>query len=113
MSRIFSLQQSISEKNRIIACVIENNVITLHPNYLKRKSTMKGIITAALALAGFFVMTASAQKPWDNGKLRVSDNHHYLIHENGTPFFWLGNTAWLMPERLNRDEVEFYLTREH
>lgn len=38
MSRIFSTQQSISEKNRIIACVIENNVITLHPNYLKRKS---------------------------------------------------------------------------
>ena len=74
---------------------------------------MKRIIFAALALAGFFAVTATAQKPWDNGRLRVSDNRQYLVHENGTPFFWLGNTAWLMPERLNRDEVEFYLTREH
>ena len=74
---------------------------------------MKRIIFAALALAGLFAVTATAQKPWDNGRLRVSDNRQYLVHENGTPFFWLGNTAWLMPERLNRDEVEFYLTREH
>ena len=50
--------------------------------------------------------------PWDNGRLKVSANSQYLVHENGTPFFWLGNTAWLMPERLNRDEVEFYLNRE-
>ena len=33
-------------------------------------------------------------------------------HENGRPFFWLGNTAWLLPERLTRDEVDFYLSRE-
>lgn len=54
----------------------------------------------------------SAKKPWDNGKLMISENQRYLVHENGTPFFWLGNTSWLMPERLNRDEVEFFLTEE-
>ncbi len=32
-----------------------------------------------------------------------------LPWENGKPFFWLGDTRWLMPERLNRDEVSFYL----
>ncbi len=51
-----------------------------------------------------------AEKPWDNGALTVKGT--YLVHENGTPFFWMGNTSWLMPERLNRDEVEFFLTRE-
>ena len=54
-------------------------------------------------------VVANAQKPWDNGKLKVSDNQRFLQFENGKPFFWQGETAWLMPERLNRDEVAFYL----
>ncbi len=67
-------------------------------------------LTVLLALG---LQAADIQKPWANGRLKVSANHQYLVHENGTPFFWLGNTAWLLPERLNRDEVEFFLTREH
>ncbi len=47
--------------------------------------------------------------PWDNGKLIVSEEGRYLKHENGTPFFWLGETGWLLPERLDRDEAEYYL----
>jgi hypothetical protein len=50
-------------------------------------------------------------KPWENGKLMVSEEHRYLKHENGSPFFWLGDTGWLLPERLNRDETEYYLDR--
>lgn len=46
--------------------------------------------------------------PWDNGKLKVSDNKRYLQHENGKPFFWLGETAWLLPSRSNRDEVDYF-----
>jgi len=53
--------------------------------------------------------TKPTKHPWDNGKLVVSENHRYLQHENGTPFFWLGDTGWLLPERLNRDEADFYL----
>ena len=52
-----------------------------------------------------------AQKPWSNGRLKVSANQRFLQFENGKPFFWLGETAWLMPERLNRDEVAFYLRK--
>ena len=44
-----------------------------------------------------------------HGRLRVSDNQRFLQFEDGTPFFWMGETAWLMPERLNREEVEYYL----
>ena len=69
----------------------------------------KLIYTAAACL---MASTASfAQAPWANGKLKVSDNGRYLMHENGTPFFWLGDTGWLMPERLDREEVSFYLDR--
>ncbi len=47
--------------------------------------------------------------PWSNGKLVVSEEGRYLKHENGAPFFWLGETGWLLPERLDRDEAEYYL----
>lgn len=62
-----------------------------------------------LLLALMVVAVANAAKPWDNGRLVVSDNHRYLMHENGTPFFWLGETGWLLPEKLDRGEVNHYL----
>ena len=60
------------------------------------------------------LLTVSAQAgsmPWDNGKLKVSDNQRYLQFENGKPFFWQGETGWLLPERLDRAEAEWYLQR--
>lgn len=43
------------------------------------------------------------------GGLKVSDNRRYLVHEDGTPFFYLGDTAWELFHRLNREEAENYL----
>ncbi len=51
----------------------------------------------------------AAEKPWSHGRLRVSDNGLYLQHDDGTPFFWLGDTGWLLPQRLDRDEAQHYL----
>jgi hypothetical protein len=44
-----------------------------------------------------------------NGRLKVSDNKRFLVHENGKPFYWLGDTAWELFHRLNREEAEKYL----
>jgi len=52
--------------------------------------------------------TVLAQKPWDNGPLIVSENGRYLQHTNGKPFFWLGDTVWLMSQKLNRDQIKTY-----
>ena len=41
--------------------------------------------------------------------LRVSDNHRFLITTDGKPFFWLGDTAWELFHRLDRNEAERYL----
>ena len=41
--------------------------------------------------------------------LRVSDNHRFLVRADGTPFFYLGDTAWELFHRLNREESERYL----
>ena len=56
-----------------------------------------------------FAQKKGSGKPWDNGKLVVSEEGRYLKHENGTPFFWLGETAWLLPQRTERSEVSYYL----
>jgi len=42
-------------------------------------------------------------------QLRVSDNRRYLVHSDGRPFFWLGDTAWELFHRLDREEADFYL----
>ena len=75
---------------------------------------MKKLLTILLLATISLIASAQReQKPWENGKLRVSDNQRFLQHENGKPFFLLGETAWLMPERLNREEVQYYLGRCH
>ena len=51
-------------------------------------------------------MSAQAGKPWDNGKLKVSDNQRYLQFENGQPFFWQGETGWLLQLCLDMAESE-------
>ncbi|MEM9671958.1 MAG: glycoside hydrolase family 140 protein [Bacteroidota bacterium] len=45
----------------------------------------------------------------DHGKLRVSENKRFLVFEDGTPFFWLGDTAWELFHRLSKDEAAMYL----
>ncbi len=42
-------------------------------------------------------------------RLKVSDNHRFLVTEDGRPFFYLGDTAWELFHRLDRDEAELYL----
>jgi hypothetical protein len=41
--------------------------------------------------------------------VRVSDNHRCLIDQLGRPFFYLGDTAWELFHRLNREDADIYL----
>jgi hypothetical protein len=43
--------------------------------------------------------------------LKVSENRHFLVTEKGEPFFWLGDTAWELFHRLNREEADRYLRK--
>ena len=64
----------------------------------------------------FFGTLAAALQP-DGGKaasktaypVRVSDDHRNLIDQHGKPFFYLGDTAWELFHRLDRDQAEIYL----
>ncbi len=42
-------------------------------------------------------------------RLKVSDSGRYLVTEDGKPFFWLGDTAWELFHRLNKEETIAYL----
>ena len=59
-----------------------------------------------LLMLAYFVLTmhASAQK-----KLAVSENKRFFTDEKGDPFFWLGDTGWLLFSKLTREEAEQYL----
>jgi Protein of unknown function (DUF4038) len=42
-------------------------------------------------------------------KLKVSPNGRYFVDQNGKPFFYLGDTCWLLFQRPNREELDEYL----
>jgi len=46
---------------------------------------------------------------WQHGRLCVADDRRGLAHEDGTPFFWLGDTAWELFHRLTPAETSRYL----
>ena len=61
------------------------------------------LIVMALALC---LSVGQAAAP----RLKVSGNNRFLVYEDGKPFFYLGDTAWELFHRLNREEADAYLT---
>lgn len=41
--------------------------------------------------------------------IQVSENHRYFVDQNGQPFFWLGDTGWLLLSKLNQEQAISYL----
>jgi len=50
-----------------------------------------------------------AEKPSLMPLLKIADNQRYLSTQNGDPFFWLGDTGWLLFGKLTREEADSYL----
>jgi hypothetical protein len=42
-------------------------------------------------------------------RLQVSQNRRFLVTAEGQPFFWLGDTAWELFHRSNREDADKYL----
>lgn len=58
---------------------------------------------------------AGAGMPWDNGELVMSDTGQtgrFIQHENGKPFFWMADTAWLL-HKLSQKELQQYFADRH
>jgi hypothetical protein len=57
----------------------------------------------------FLATCTSVKGPEQMPLLKVSENKRFLSTEKGDPFFWLGDTGWLLFTKLNREEAERYL----
>lgn len=44
-----------------------------------------------------------------HGRLKVSENGRYLQHQDGTPFFYMGDTAWELFHRADLEQADMYL----
>ncbi len=64
----------------------------------------------SMSLLSLFV---SAQLTKSLPYLEVSSNGRFLMTEKGDPFFWLGDTGWLMAQKLNHEDALKYLDDRH
>lgn len=76
---------------------------------------MKRSLLTYLLLSLFSLIVSPAVDDWESripfshGDLKVDNGKRYLQHEDGTPFLYLGDTAWEMFARLSEEEAERYL----
>ena len=56
-----------------------------------------------------FVAAGASYLPLVAQSLRVSPYKRHLLYQDGTPFFYLGDTAWELFHRLDREEADTYL----
>ena len=64
-----------------------------------------GLLIVATALCVPVHVRGQGELP----RLRVADNHRFLVTADGEPFFWLGDTAWELFHRASREDAERYL----
>jgi hypothetical protein len=64
----------------------------------------------------FFILVATTlvacsptEKELEASRLLVTSNGRFLSTSDNKPFFWLGDTGWLLFSRLKREEAETYL----
>ncbi len=68
--------------------------------------------TILISLTVLTISLLSAQEPTNpisRAYLKVHESGRFLVHENGDPFYWLGDTAWELFHRLDKEEAERYL----
>jgi hypothetical protein len=56
-----------------------------------------------------FILAASSVTAAPAPRLKVSESRRFLVTEDGRPFFYLGDTAWELFHRLDREEADRYL----
>ena len=66
-----------------------------------RMSALIVLWTAAICVVASNVTAAP--------RIKVSENKRFLVYEDGKPFFWLGDTAWELFHRLNREDADRFL----
>jgi hypothetical protein len=73
------------------------------------KKILFPLLSAVTALAlSASAIAATSPAPWTHGPLAVANDGRSFQQADGTPFFWLGDTAWLLPQKLDRADIKTY-----
>ncbi len=72
-------------------------------------SLARAVLLAILGSAGLAWGADLPERSVKNLRLKVSANGRYFVDQDGKPFFYLGDTAWLVFQRLDHKELEEYL----
>lgn len=67
------------------------------------------LLLAALALAACQPKAPTVEEDPGLPALKISENGRYFMTESGEPFFWLGDTPWLIIKNVNREDVDRFL----
>jgi hypothetical protein len=65
----------------------------------------KSILCSLLLLLSASFSQAQKNFP----RLKISSNGHFFMTNDGDPFFWMGETGWLLFSKLDRQEADMYL----
>jgi hypothetical protein len=76
---------------------------------MSTNSGLRSLNLSAFFLCNLLLLSLAASALAEAPRLRVSDDHRYLVYDDGRPFFYLGDTAWELFHRLNREEADRYL----
>src|SRR5688500_16599136 len=71
-----------------------------------RRSFMHKKFRLVLLLATLAQLAANLEAA---PRLKISENKRFLVTADGKPFFYLGDTAWELFHRLNREQADKYL----
>ncbi len=58
---------------------------------------------------GMMLLLSSLTFAQVSGGLQVTENQRYLEYGDGIPFFYLGDTAWELFHRVNREEADWII----
>ncbi len=65
--------------------------------------SMKRVVVIMIILVG--TVTGFPQD------LKVSENQRFLVHKDGSPFFWMADTAWELFHRCDSSEVQLFFDK--
>lgn len=71
------------------------------------------LLLLAISIVFFGCSSRNMSSPdMEDGELSlmISENGRRIVRGDGTPFFWLGDTAWELFHRLDREEADRYLS---
>lgn len=85
-----------------------------HVGLLSWLAILSEVLLMIRSMCWFLVSAVGVTLLADRGEgaspsLNISPNGRYLITDKGEPFFYLGDTAWELFHRLNREEADLYL----